>query len=52
MNLEPKLFLFRCISILLSFQSLLKIIITQRETIQQQLQNLKAKDFYLKTLDR
>ena len=34
------------------FQALLKIIITQRETIQTQLGNLKAKDLYLKTLDR
>ena len=34
------------------FQALLKIIITQRETIQTQLGNLKAKDLYLKTLDK
>ena len=33
-------------------QALLKIIITQRETIQTQLGNLKAKDLYLKTLDK
>ena len=31
---------------------MLKIIITQRETIQTQLGNLKAKDLYLKTLDK
>ena len=34
------------------FQALLKIIIQQRETIQTQLGNLKAKDLYLKTLDK
>ena len=33
-------------------QALLKIIIQQRETIQTQLGNLKAKDLYLKTLDK
>ena len=35
-----------------SLQALLKIIINQRETIQTQLGNLKAKDMYLKTLDK
>merc|ERR1719192_574095 len=35
-----------------NIQALLKIIITQRETIQTQLGNLKAKDLYLKTLDK
>lgn len=35
-----------------NIQALLKIIIQQRETIQTQLGNLKAKDLYLKTLDK
>ena len=35
-----------------NIQALLKIIISQRETIQTQLGNLKAKDMYLKTLDK
>ena len=35
-----------------NIQALLKIIISQRETIQTQLGNLKAKDLYLKTLDK
>ena len=35
-----------------NIQALLKIIISQRETIQNQLGKLKAKDMYLKTLDK
>jgi len=35
-----------------NIQALLKIIISQRETIQSQLGTLKAKDMYLKTLDK